>query len=286
MSALPTVSFVSANFVARELGYRMIGGWQQGDRATQEWFRPVETFAARFEAMLLEVKALGFEAMDLWGAHLHYSWATPQQIADAKRLLAQAGLAVPSYAGWVPGGAGELRKACALCRVLGIPVIGGYIELVHTERAAAVRVLREFGVAYGYENHTGHTPEAVLAKIGDGDGDVIGVALDTGWCGTNGMDTMAAVRVLGPRLKSVHLKDVLPRRREKTGLESVDAGHETCRLGTGIVPVEAVVRALVAQGYAGAIGIEHEPELSDPRPDCRAGLCDVQAWMAAAVPTG
>ena len=66
-----TLSFVTANFVARQLDYRMEKGWMQGDDATQAWFSPLATFAERFDAMLGEVKALGFSAIDLWAAHLH-----------------------------------------------------------------------------------------------------------------------------------------------------------------------------------------------------------------------
>lgn len=280
---------MSANFVARELGYHMTEGWGQGDQATQSHFRPVATFAERFGAVLAEVKELGFSAIDLWGAHLHYSWATPEHVALAKLLLANHGLWVASYAGWVPGGERELRAACRLCSELGIPVFGGFIELVNKDRKVAVQVLREFGVAYGYENHADRTPAEVLAKLGDGDGDVIGVALDTGWCGSNGMDAVRAVEKLAGRLKIVHLKDVKPPRPAKTGFPLIDAGHETCRLGTGVVPVEAIVKLFPAVGYRGPISIEHEPEDFDPREDCRAGLADVRRWLAsdrATVPGG
>jgi sugar phosphate isomerase/epimerase len=276
------ISFMSANLVARELGYRLTQGWGQGDRATQDHFRPPATFAERFDAMLGEAQALGFDAIDLWGAHLHYSWATPEQVATARRSLDRRGLRVASYAAWVPGGEAELRAACRLCREIGAPLIGGFVELVGRDRAAAVRVLRESGVVCGHENHQEKTAEDVLARIGEGDEDVIGVAVDTGWFATQGCNVLAAVRRLAPRLKHLHLKDVKARRAEKTGLEFIDMGHETCRLGTGIVPVEALVKLLPALGYRGAISIEHEPEEFDPRPDCQAGLRAVRTWLSSA----
>ena len=55
-----TISFNTANFVAREIGYAMTEGWMQGDAATQAWYRPLDTFGSRFGAMLDEVVALGF----------------------------------------------------------------------------------------------------------------------------------------------------------------------------------------------------------------------------------
>lgn len=275
------ISFMSANFVARELGYHMPNGWGQGDTATQAHFRPLATFAARLDAMLAEIKALGFTAMDLWGAHLHYTWATPEHVAAARALLEKHGLRVVSYASWVPGGEADLRAACSLCRELNIPLIGGFIELVAKDRATAVRVMREFGIVYGYENHPEKSVDEILAKIGDGDEDVIGLAVDTGWLGTRGIDAPAAIRRLAPRLKHIHLKDLKPRRPEKTGYEFIDMGHETCRLGAGVVGVEAIARMLPALGYRGAVAIEHEPEDFDPRPDCAASLPLVRAWLAA-----
>ena len=277
----PVVSFMSANFVARELAYHMPGGWGQGDTATQEFFRPLATFGERFDAMLGEIRALGFDAMDLWGAHLHYTWATPEHVALAKSLLAKHGLRVVSYATWVPGGAAELRAACRVCRELGIPLIGGFVELVSTDRAAAVGVLREFGVIYGYENHPETSAEAVLARIGTGDEDVIGLAVDTGWFGTHGVDGVGAIRALAARIKHVHLKDVKARRAEKSGSPMVDLGHETCRLGDGVVGVEVIAKQLVALGYRGAISVEHEPEHFDPRPDCEASLGLLRGWIGA-----
>ncbi|MBA2361185.1 MAG: hypothetical protein H0V79_09695 [Actinobacteria bacterium] len=69
------MAFMTANYVARETGWAM-RGWGHGDRATSERFRSPQTFAGRFEALLKDVRPLGFETIDLWGVHLHPEWAT------------------------------------------------------------------------------------------------------------------------------------------------------------------------------------------------------------------
>ena len=277
----PALSFVTANFVARQLGYRMEKGWMQGDDATQAWFTPLATFHERFEAMLLEVKALGFSSIDLWGAHLHWRWATLQHVESARALLAKHGLAVGSYAAWVPGDPNDLHGACRLCVALDISVIAGHIELFVQDRAAAVAILREHGVAYGIENHPDKSAAEMWARLGAGDEDIVGVALDTGWCATQGWDPLAAVKEFAPRLKAFHLKDVKPRRAEKTGLQFVDMGHETCRLGDGVVPVQAILGVLREQGYRSPITIEHEPEEFDPRAEIQEGRERVEQWWKA-----
>ena len=280
----PKLSFMTANFVARQLGYRMTEGWTQGEDATQAWFSPRETFAARFEEVLLEIKALGFDAIDLWAAHLHWRWATVGHIEEARRLLAQHELKLRSYAAWVPGELGNLRAACRFCVELGLPIIAGHIEAWGSRRAEAVAILREFGVRYAAENHPEKNAGEMLARVGEGDEDIAGIALDTGWCATQGWDPVAAVKELGPRLFAVHLKDVKPRRPEKTGLPFVDMGHETCRAGDGVVPVDAVLRELRAIDYRGPIAIEHEPEIFDPREEARESRERVErGWQAIEV---
>jgi len=271
-------SFITANFVARPIGYHMTEGWGQGDTATHAQFSPLATFAEQFGAMLAEIRALGFTSIDLWGAHLHWRWATPEHIEIARQALAENRLTVRSYAAWVPGGAVELRGACRLCAALRIPTIAGQIELFGRQRAEALAILREFGVRYGIENHPEKTPAELLAKLGTGDEDLVGIALDTGWCGTQGWDTLAAVRELLPRIFTVHLKDVKAPRAAPTGFALIDLGHETCRLGDGVVPIASVVGLLREQAFRGPIGLEHEPEEFDPREDLRESLQRVEAW--------
>lgn len=280
-----TLSFMSANFVARQIAYRMSDGWMQGDRATNEFFRPLPTFADRFDALLGEITALGFRALDLWSAHLHYTWATPEHIAIARALLAKHRLRIVSYAGSFGSNLPELRACCRLGAALNIPVLGGGTPLLQADRHALVATLREFGLVFGHENHPEKSAAEILQKIGDADPDVIGVTVDTGWFGTQNFDAVAALRQLAPRLKHIHLKDVLARRPQPTGYPLADMGHETCRLGAGIVGIEACLRTLREIGYRGAISIEHEPETFDPRDDVRASREFVEAfWRARIVP--
>lgn len=275
---LPAPSFITANFVARPLGYRMEGGWQQGDQASNAWFAPLETFAERFDAMLAEVKALGFQSIDLWCAHLHWRWATLQHVETARRLLAKHELAVRSYAAWVMGGPEDLHAACRLCAALDLPYFVGNCQLFTDDRAVAVAILREHGVGYAIENHPEKSAAEILARLGIGDEDLVGVGLDVGWCATAKWDPLAALRDLGPRLFAIHLKDVKAPRAEKTGFEFIDRGHETCALGDGIVPIRAIVEQLRATGFRGSIGIEHEPELFDPREEIRTSRERVVQW--------
>ncbi|MCC6614925.1 MAG: sugar phosphate isomerase/epimerase [Anaerolineae bacterium] len=261
---------MTANYVARPVGYHMTKGWMQGDRATQIYFRPLEAFAARFDRYLRDVRALGYQAIDLWLAILHPGWATDGHIIAARDLLRQHGLPVVSLA----GGFGETREefdaVCRLAARLDCTILGGGTSLLETDRDYVVARLRAGGLKLGIENHPEKSPGEMLARLGEDDADVIGTAVDTGWYGTQGYDAAQALSELSDRLFHVHLKDVRQ-----------PGAHDTCRFGEGCVPVEACVQTLRAVGYAGPISIEHEPERFDPTEDLKVNLQLLKEWMAS-----
>ena len=56
---LPVPSFITANYVARQLGYRMEKGWGQGDQATHEWFKPSLKWARRQGSAMFQHVEMG-----------------------------------------------------------------------------------------------------------------------------------------------------------------------------------------------------------------------------------
>ncbi|HMQ35506.1 MAG TPA: sugar phosphate isomerase/epimerase family protein [Chloroflexaceae bacterium] len=264
-----TISFMTANYVARELGYTMTGGWGQGDRATQAAFQPVATFGERFGAVLAGIVGLGFGAVDLWTAHLNPAWATPEQIATARELLAHHGLPVVSLAGWFGSTLAELEQTCALAAALGCRILGGSTSALEKDRAGALELLERYDLVLALENHPEKTPAELLAKVGAGHGGRLAACVDTGWFATQGYDAARAIEELGPAIAHVHLKDVL-----------AAGAHNTCAYGEGVVPLEACVRALGRIGYTGGISVEHEPEHESPDEAARAGLALLRGWLA------
>jgi len=264
-----TISFMTANYVARQIGYHMTEGWMQGERATYAYFRPLDTFAARFDPYLADAKALGFGAVDIWLAILHPAWATDGHIRAAQDALAKHDLRVVSLAGGLGDTREVFEKTCKLAVALKTTVLGGGTPLLDRDRAFVVGKLKEHGLKLGIENHPEKNPGELLVKIGDGGEGTIGAAVDTGWFGTHGYDAARALTELDGHLFHVHLKDVL-----------TAGGHETCRFGWGVVPIEACVQTLKRIGYTGAISVEHEPEQYDPTDDVRASLALLKGWMA------
>ncbi len=264
------LSFMSANFVARQLHYNMTEGWGQGDQATNSYFRPLETYAERFEALLLEIRAMNFEMLDIWTGHLNWQWATAEHVAIARNLLAKHELRVASLAGSFGNTREKVEKSCQLANALGTTVLGGNAGLLKTDRDERGAILKAHGVRLGIENHPEKTPQELLEKIGDGADGFIGAAVDTGWFGTQGFDAMFALVELRNHLVHIHLKDVL-----------APGAHVTCRYGQGCVPIQRCVEMLQRLDYTGPISIEHEPEHADPTENVRASARSLRRWLAA-----
>jgi L-ribulose-5-phosphate 3-epimerase len=263
-----TISFITANYVARQVGYNMTAGWGQGDKATQDFFRPRETFKWRFDEILRDVRAMGFAAIDIWTAHLSPTWATAEHIAIARDLLNKHKLQVISLAGPFGATAEEFEASCKLAQAVGAGILGGSTPMLQSDRKTVVEMLKQYGLRLAVENHPEKTPKELLDKIGDGGEGTIGAAVDTGWFGTQGYDAAKAIEELGKHVFHVHLKDVL-----------AAGAHDTCRFGQGVVPIEGCVRVLQRMGYQGDLGIEHEPEHGDPTEDVKASFAMLREWV-------
>lgn len=253
------ISFMSANWVARELGYSMHGGWQEGESKTNACFQPLEFYRERFSALLAEAKELGFRKIDLWTAHLNWRWATDVHISIAKNLLEKHGVRLASYAGGFGETAEEFERACRVAKALGIDLLGGSAGFLMKDRAALSALLKRHGLKFAYENHPEKSSEEILAQVSGTDEELVGVCVDTGWLGTNGYDAARALREVRDRLFYVHMKDV-----------ASPGTHDTCTFGSGCVPIRRCVETLREIKYLGGISVEHEPEDRNPADEVRA----------------
>ena len=165
-----TISFMSANYVAREVGYAM-HGWGHGDRATNEAFRPLETYPAKLGEVLLDVRELGFDVIDVWGAHLHPGWATDDHVEIARDLLGRHGLRVASYELFV--GPEHAERTAEIATALGTTVVAGFVpvELVPmlrerghplTERDLPQEMRRAHKLGYASRDKTEAMRQALL----------------------------------------------------------------------------------------------------------------------------
>lgn len=262
-----TISCMSANFVAREVNYQM-RDWGQGDAATNAFFQPLETFPTRFGELMREIRAMGFEAVDIWTAHLHPQWATEQHIHHARAILDAHGLTPISLAGGFGKTPAELEAACRLASALGVNILGGSTALLKEDRATAIALCKKYGVRLGIENHPEKTPQELMEKIGDSGAGTVGAALDTGSFASRGYDAASAIQELAGHLVYVHFRDV------------VEVGNDdSTALGDGCISFPECIRVLKQLNYTGAISIEHNPPDHNPTQDCMTSLARLKQWL-------
>jgi L-ribulose-5-phosphate 3-epimerase len=253
---LNEISFMGANLVAQQLNWNMTEGWNQGDTAANDWYRPITTFEERFSAFVESAVNAGFETVDVWHPQLNYEWATDKHLHTAQRVLTDHGVTVASYGSNYGDTAEKFRRANEIAKALGTNILGGQTPLLFSDRETVIATLKEFGNVLGLENHPQKSAAELLEQIGTDHDGVIGATVDTGWFGTQGFDAAQAIRELGKNVFYVHLKDV----------RAVGA-HDTCAYGDGVVPIGECVQAIREIGYKNPISIEHEPEHYNPFPE-------------------
>jgi L-ribulose-5-phosphate 3-epimerase len=261
------ISFVTANFIAREAGYRLTAGWDEGQQATEAFFRPAATFERRFDEMLTEICEMGFQAVDIWTGHLSPAWATAEQVVQARHSIERHGLRLVSVAGYFGSTPDEFEPFCRLAADLGAPLLGGVAPVVGTHRDQVVALLQSFGLRLAIENHRERSATELLAALGLAP--LTGACVDTGSFATRGCDASEAIEQLGERVIHVHFRDVVP-----------GGSDASVALGQGCVPLEACVAALRRLRYSGAISVEHEPEDRPPHEECRASLRLLRSWLS------
>lgn len=197
-----------------------------------------------WDSICADIAAAGYQAVEIWEAH-----AAPENFSVVRarawrKILEAHGLRPVAYAG------GLRPQTLQICQWLGIPHIDGGLRGLAPDAATAL--CREAGVGFNLENHPEKSVEEILKPIGGGN-DWLGVCVDTGWLGTQGLAAPEAIKTLGPLVRHVHVKDV-----QRAG------AHETCRLGDGIVKIPAVLAVLKSIGYRGWYSWEDEPEDRNP----------------------
>lgn len=252
------VAFNTANCVARETGWRFdLKDWGQQDALTRE-----RTDERVWEAICRDIADAGYRAVEVWVAHVDPPRMTAERGNVFRRILEEHGLEPIGLAGALT------EDSARVCRMLGIPCCnGGYWGTTFEDTR---RVLRETGIGFNYENHPEKSVREIRAAV-DGGIDGIGVAVDTGWLGTQGFHVPTAIRALGSLVRHVHVKDV-----------KTQGGHETCPLGEGVCDLPETFGALAEIGYEGWYSWEDEPEDRNPFDIARTMRERIESWIEEA----
>lgn len=125
---------------------------------------------------------------------------------------------------------------------------------------ATVPAAEARGIGIVIESHDAFCRGAELARVlAQTPSSLVGVAWDVHNCYRTGEPLDETWRLIGPRVKHVHIKD---------GLRHADGAWQLVLLGQGETPCREAVELLAANGYRGYIAAEWEkkwhPELEEP----------------------
>lgn len=124
--------------------------------------------------------------------------------------------------------------------------------------------MKDRGITVAYHNHNlefapleGSTPWAVL--MAETDPELVQVQLDLGWVAQSGTDPLAELRALGPRVSSLHVKDLT-----LADGPTFYFGMNPTELGEGVMDWKAILPAAAEAGVVHYF-VEQEPPFAIPR---------------------
>jgi sugar phosphate isomerase/epimerase len=269
------VSFITANYVAREIGFRGWTDWGAADRATRDAFHG-PNFGQKFDELCRLVKQAGFSNIDIWVAHLDPLRATDAMVDRAADTLQRNGLRVVAYTaglGRPDMARQDAERVYQVARKIGAPLLG--VGLNPSNEKLAYELGKEYGIRYAIENHPEKSPRELLDRLGrmpSGYTDLIGVAQDTGFWGMFGYDAVEATHELKDVLFHMHLKQVK---------RFPDGQWGSCAYDEGVLDMASIVRALVEIGYQDAVSVEHEPHDEDPTEAVVRSGEQLRSWLGS-----
>jgi sugar phosphate isomerase/epimerase len=110
------------------------------------------------------------------------------------------------------------------------------------------------------------TPQSVLDAVKTLDLRM-GLCIDIGHTTLSGVDVVQAIAAAGPRLFETHFRDL-------------NANHVEVPVGDGVIPIPAIFRQLMKQGYAGTCSLEQEMDGFDPFPGMQKSFAYMRGVLA------
>ena len=219
-------------------------------------------------------KALGVRFVNIKPeAHLPYD-SSPAQIADALRMLADAGLKLAGTGTtYLPmEDEGEIRQRFEFNKALRSPlmVIGPTVETL----PVIERFVKEYDIQVAIHNHGPTdkyfpTPQSALNAI-QGMDRRVGLCMDIGHTLRSGVNPTAAATQAGARLLDIHAKDV----------RAVNLAWVGVDVGDGDVGIAELFRQLVKMGYRGCCNLEYEVNTDDKLPGMQKSVAYMRGVLA------
>ena len=218
-------------------------------------------------------KELGVKYVNVKSFHLPYETA-PAELAAAVKEFSSAGLKIAG------GGSVDLmkdsddamRSRFDYAKACGMPMI-----VVATRPALLPRIekfAKQYNIKIAIHNHGPEdkefpSPDVALKAVRNMDSRM-GVCVDVGHTMRTGVDVVECIRMAGPRLYDVHVKD----------LRSLEDRKSQCAVGEGVAPTPAIFRQLLKMKYPYVVSLEYEAEAESPMPGMAKSFAYMRGLLA------
>lgn len=200
--------------------------------------------------------------------------STPDEIARARKEFERAGLTI------VGGGnisfqkddEADIRSKFEYARLAGMPVI--VCAPTHETLPRMEKYVKEYNIKVAVHNHGPEdkhfpTPKSVLDAVKNMD-PRCGLCMDVGHSARTGIDVVEWVRLAGPRLLDMHIKD----------LKSTTDKASQVPVGDGVLPIVAIFKELKRMNYPGYVNLEYEIDADDPLPGMQKSFAYMRGVLA------
>jgi sugar phosphate isomerase/epimerase len=166
----------------------------------------------------------------------------------------------------------DIRKKFEYAKLAGMPII--VCAPTHATLPKMEKFVKEYGIKIAVHNHGPEdkqfpTPRSVLEAVKTMD-PRCGLCMDCGHTARTGVDVVESIREAGPRLLSMHIKD----------LADAKVRDSQCDVGEGVLPIAGIFRELRKMHYTGGVMLEYEIHENDPLLGMQKSLAFMRGVMA------
>jgi sugar phosphate isomerase/epimerase len=216
------------------------------------------------------VKLLNIDYVDIKEFHLPQT-DPPKTLVAGRAAFDKAGLKVIGGGNITINESDEagVRTHFEYAKTVGFPIM--IIAPTHENLPIVEKLVKEYNIRVAIHNHgpgdkNFPTPQTVLDAVKGMDSRV-GLCIDIGHTTLSGVDVVQAVATAGPRLFETHFRDL-------------NANKTEVPVGDGVIPIVAIFKQMMKQGYTGTCSLEFESDAFDPMPGMQKSFAYMRGVIA------
>lgn len=200
--------------------------------------------------------------------------STPEEIAKARKEFEKAGLIIlgGGNISFQSADESDIRHKFEYARLAGMPVI--VCAPTHVTLPMMEKYVKEYDIKIAVHNHGPEdkhfpTPQSVLEVVKNMD-PRCGLCIDIGHTARTGVDLVETVRLAGPRLLDMHVKDLVDPSAKDTQVP----------VGEGKLPIVGIFKELKRMNYQGGVMLEYEVDGDNPMPGMEKSFSYMRGVLA------